>query len=260
MRGFRFGVLIVMSFLLVGALAVGCSGDTSKKEDKQQAKSTSEAKKSEPAKTDAAKKSGDKKKEEKKKDEKKKKEEPKKKEQAGADQYELPAPANQSQQATVTPSGLPKAQAAPVDSTLSLSIPKIGLSGVSVFDDTSEASLTEGVIHLPGTGFPWQGAGSNTYIAGHRLGYPGTPSDHVFWDLPALTSGDEIDLTDANGKTYTYNVSEAVEVDPTELWPTSPIAGRDMISLQTCIENYGDYWTEGPDWSVRYVVRADRVA
>jgi hypothetical protein len=29
--------------------------------------------------------------------------------------------------------------------------------------------------------------------------------------------------------------------------------------LQTCIENYGDYWTEGPNWLVRYIVRAERV-
>jgi hypothetical protein len=32
--------------------------------------------------------------------------------------------------------------------------------------------------------------------------------------------------------------------------------GRDMVSLQICIENYGDYWTRGPSWYVRYVVRA----
>jgi hypothetical protein len=29
--------------------------------------------------------------------------------------------------------------------------------------------------------------------------------------------------------------------------------------LQTCIENYGDYWTAGPNWFVRYIVRADKV-
>jgi hypothetical protein len=29
--------------------------------------------------------------------------------------------------------------------------------------------------------------------------------------------------------------------------------------LQTCIEDYGDYWTPGPNWFVRYVVRAERV-
>jgi len=52
-------------------------------------------------------------------------------------------------------------------------------------DDVSEAGLSQGAGHLPGTGFPWI-ADSNTYIAGHRIGYPGTPSDRVFYDLPAL--------------------------------------------------------------------------
>jgi sortase A len=55
-------------------------------------------------------------------------------------------------------------------------------------------------------------------------------------------------------------VTEIYEVLPTESWVTAPVAGRDMISLQTCIEDYGDYWTMGPNWYVRYVVRADKVA
>jgi hypothetical protein len=32
-----------------------------------------------------------------------------------------------------------------------------------------------------------------------------------------------------------------------------------MVSLQTCIENFGDYCTEGLNWLVRYIVRVDRV-
>lgn len=44
------------------------------------------------------------------------------------------------------------------------------------------------------------------------------------------------------------------EVLPSETYVTAPQAGRDMISLQTCIEDYGDYWTMGPNWYVRYVV------
>jgi hypothetical protein len=39
---------------------------------------------------------------------------------------------------------------------------------------------------------------------------------------------------------------------------TTPTGG-DVVSLQTCIEDYGDYWTPGPNWFVRYVVRAERV-
>lgn len=50
------------------------------------------------------------------------------------------------------------------------------------------------------------------------------------------------------------------EVSFSETWVTAPQAGRDMVSLQTCIEDYGDYWTMGPNWNVRYVVQADRVS
>ncbi len=139
---------------------------------------------------------------------------------------------------------------------MTLDIPSIGVS-VGVYEGTAEDSLTAGTGHLSGTGYPWI-PGSNTYIAGHRLGYPGTGSDHVFYDLPSMQIGDEVLLTDANGKTYTYAVSEILEVPITDLSVTEPI-GRDVVSLQTCIEDYGDYTTMGPDWKVRYVVRADKV-
>jgi hypothetical protein len=33
-----------------------------------------------------------------------------------------------------------------------------------------------------------------------------------------------------------------------------------MVSLQTCIEDFGDFLSEGPNWNVRLVVRADRIA
>ena len=145
----------------------------------------------------------------------------------------------------------------PAGAMMSLSVPAMGISDIPVVEGTSEASLSQGAGHLPGTGYPWV-PGSNTYIAGHRIGYPGTPSDHVFWNLPNLGLGDEILLTDSNGTTYTYAVSEIFEVSPTDLSVTAPTGG-DVVSLQTCIEDYGDYWTPGPNWFVRYVVRAERV-
>jgi sortase A len=148
------------------------------------------------------------------------------------------------------------AASAPADTTMTLDIPSIGVS-VGVYEGTGEDSLMAGTGHLSGTGYPWV-PNSNTYIAGHRLGYPGTGSDYVFWDLPSLGIGDEVYLTDANGKTYTYAVSEILEVPITDLSVTAPV-GRDVVSLQTCIEDYGDYWSEGPNWKVRYVVRADKV-
>jgi LPXTG-site transpeptidase (sortase) family protein len=148
--------------------------------------------------------------------------------------------------------------ATPPGTTMYLTIPKLGLYDIPVLEGTSEAVLSQGVGHVPGTGYPWV-AGSNTYIAGHRLGYPGTISDHVFWNLPSLAMGDQVILEDSLGQGYTYQVSEILEVSPADLSVTGTV-GRDMVSLQTCIENYGDYWTPGPNWYVRYVVRADRVA
>jgi len=146
---------------------------------------------------------------------------------------------------------------APAGTIMSLSVPAMGISDIPVVEGASETSLSQGAGHVPGTGYPWV-PGSNTYIAGHRIGYPGTPSDHVFWNLPNLVQGDQILLSDSNGTTYTYAVSEIFEVLPTDLSVTAPTGG-DVVSLQTCIEDYGDYWTPGPNWFVRYVVRAERV-
>jgi sortase A len=192
-----------------------------------------------------------------------------KKEEAQEESAPTPNPeqASTSASASATTSALASASASasavapsatPPGTTMYLTIPKIGLYDIPVLEGTSEAVLSQGVGHVPGTGYPWV-AGSNTYIAGHRLGYPGTISDHVFWSLPSLVMGDQVILEDSLGQSYTYQVSKILEVSPADLSVTGS-AGKDIVSLQTCIENYGDYWTPGPNWFVRYVVRADRVA
>lgn len=147
--------------------------------------------------------------------------------------------------------------AVPADTYMTLTVPAMGISDIPVVEGTDEASLTQGAGHYTGSGYPWV-AGSNTYIAGHRLGYPGTASDHVFWNLPNLAMGDKIYLTDSNGHTYTYAVSDILEVPIDDLSVTGP-TGTDTVSLQTCIEDYGDYWTPGPNWNVRYIVRGTLV-
>ena len=148
----------------------------------------------------------------------------------------------------------------PATNDMWLTVPKLGLYDNYVANSSDPAALDYGAAKLTETSFPWQEGSTNTYIAAHRLGWPGTASDHQFYNLPLLTFGDKIYLYDANGTTYTYEVTEIYEVLPTESWVTAPVAGRDMISLQTCIETYGDYWTMGPNWFVRYIVRADRVS
>jgi sortase A len=147
----------------------------------------------------------------------------------------------------------------PPTNDLWFSIPALGLWDQYVTNTSDYSAMDYGAIKLPNSAFPWQ-KGANTYIAAHRLGWPGTASYHQFYNLPALAIGDIVYLGDANGTTYTYKVSAFKEIAPNETWVTGPQDGRDMVSLQTCIENYGDYWTMGPNWYVRYIVQADRVS
>ena len=74
-----------------------------------------------------------------------------------------------------------------------------------------------------------------------------------------MQKGDEITLKDANGTVYRYQVVDTITVDPSDTWVTEPVAGKDMVSLQTCIEAPGDLYTLGPNWSARFVVRAERI-
>jgi sortase A len=148
----------------------------------------------------------------------------------------------------------------PPTDDLWFSIPALGLYDQYVTDTNDFSAMDYGAIKLPNSGFPWQ-KGANTYIAAHRLGWPGTGSYHQFYNLPALAVGDVVYLGDANGTTYTYKVSGFKEIAPNQAYEvTGPQNGKDMVSLQTCIENYGDYWTMGPNWYVRYIVQADRVS
>lgn len=148
---------------------------------------------------------------------------------------------------------------APDDPTMFLSVPKLGISGATVAG--GEAGLELGAQLVSGA--PWQ-PGSNTYIAGHRVGFPGTGSDHIFYSLPSLGQGDEISLTDSLGQEYTYRVNEVFAVTPFDTWVMDPI-GDDMISLQVCTETPDDWWTIGPSLmssgpeSGRLIVRAEKV-
>ncbi len=155
----------------------------------------------------------------------------------------------------------PKSPAIPTPPTddLWMSIPALGLYDNYVTNTSDFSAMDYGAIKLPETGFPWQD-NANTYIAAHRLGWPSTASNRQFYNLPLLAKGDVIHLGDVNGTTYTYEVTGFKEITANETWVTAPQPGRDMVSLQTCIENFGDYWTMGPNWYVRYIVQADRVS
>ena len=137
----------------------------------------------------------------------------------------------------------------PEDKTLYLDVPKIGLKDVPIYNSVSEEDLTKSAIHIPATGFPWQ-EGANTYIAGHRLGYPDTGSFEIFFDLNLLAAGDEISVTDAAGDRYVYRVTEQKTVGLENVEVMNPIEGKSIISLQTCTL---------PDYKERIIVQGELI-
>ena len=159
-----------------------------------------------------------------------------------------------------------RAAIAPDDPTLFLTVPKLGLYGHTVRNDSSEAALDLGAIKIPQTGFPWQKEATNTYIACHRIGWPGTESYNQCLNLPAMQAGDQVFLADTLGRVYEYRISELRAVTPNDSWITRPVPGKDVVSLQTCTETPDDWWTigprlmsSGPD-SGRFVAQAERVS
>lgn len=132
----------------------------------------------------------------------------------------------------------------PEDKTLKVTIPAMSRIEDDRVPDAAggdEAALKDSAaIHLRGTGFPWQEE-SNTYLAGHRLGYPGTDSFLAFYDLDKLESGDKVFVEDSEGTEYTYKVYKSFVTGPSDLSVTEPVAGKNVLTLQTCtLPNYTD--------------------
>lgn len=138
----------------------------------------------------------------------------------------------------------------PPSEALNLTYPNAGIQGDAISNTDDPAALHQGAIKLPSTGFPWE-EGSNTYIAGHVVGYAGTGSYMQFAELPNAQNGDEFYLTDAAGNTYTYQVFDQMTVSPTDVWVTQPVDGRNIVSLQTCV---------GPSWEHRLVIQGELVS
>jgi sortase A len=135
---------------------------------------------------------------------------------------------------------------------MGLTIEAIGIYDAPVFDSDSRWALANGVAHNPQTSLPWsQSAQRNVYLAGHLMGYRGTWSRMIFYNLPKLEKGDKVLLKDRAGSSYRYRVSEVLVVDPADSWVMGQVRGRDMVTLQTCVPY--------PTFEKRLIVRADRV-
>src|SRR5215216_319149 len=129
------------------------------------------------------------------------------------------------------------AQQPPSNPTMTLTVPEMRrVDDVPVHTGAADdkGARHDGTLHVQGTGYPWQ-TGANVYIAGHRMGFPGTRSYLVFWDLNTLEDGDKVILTDADGTRYI----------------TPSVPGKGVITLQTCTL---------PDYAQRLIVQAELTA
>jgi sortase A len=164
------------------------------------------------------------------------------------DEYDYPLPTDQQLQAA----NRPRHYDLPPGAIMSLTINTLGLNNVPVLSSNTKRALDQGVIHLPGTSLPWSATPeSNVYLAGHRLGWPGTGSHLVFYRLNELGMEDRITLRDREGRRYDYRVIESFTVGPFENWVTGRVRGRDLLTLQTC--------TPIPTFEKRLIVRAERI-
>ena len=161
-------------------------------------------------------------------------------------EVEAPKPANEPE-----PVDGPKPYELPDGAIMALTADALGLREVPVFDSTAAWALKYGVGHATGTSLPWSGSPHrNVYVAGHRVGFPGTASDRVFGNLENLGEGDEVVLRDGEGSRYRYRVAESFVASPEDGWVKGRVRGEDLLTLQTCV---------GPNFSERLIVRAERV-
>lgn len=139
----------------------------------------------------------------------------------------------------------------PRDTRLLLSIPRLGIKNVTLGDSSEQSYLDrEGIMHLSGTGFPYE-RGSNTYIVGHAADYDMARYPNPFRNLKDLQQGDTITLRDTLGRTYEYRAYRYFIVNPTDVWITEPVPGKEIVSLQTCYP--------APSFDKRLIIRAARV-
>ena len=141
----------------------------------------------------------------------------------------------------------------PKSERLRLTIPKLKrVRDIPVYNGAAgdKGKLAAGALHLQDTGFPWQ-KGANVYIAGHRLGYPGTKSWLVFWHLNKLKRGNKVVLKDAKGRRYEYEVFDKMVVGPDDVSLKKPVEGKSIVTLQTCTL---------PSYKDRLIVQAELVS
>lgn len=106
-----------------------------------------------------------------------------------------------------------------------LTIPKIGLEDVVVYEGVDSETLKNGPGHMERTPLP--GQPGNAVISGHRTTY-GRP----FFDFDLLELGDRVEVETQVG-THVYEIREILVVEPTDVWVTDPREGG-WLTMTTC--------------------------
>lgn len=121
---------------------------------------------------------------------------------------------------------------APSHSTYTLSLPRLGIKQALVKTDSQD--LKESLIHYPGTAEP--GDLGNTVIFGHSvLPQFFNPTNYIsiFSTLHTLDEGDTLTL-EADNATYTYQIYDLYEVEPSDLSPLAQTYDERRLTLITC--------------------------
>lgn len=135
---------------------------------------------------------------------------------------------------------------------MKITVPRLELKDVAVPTGSKQAELDrEGILRLRGSGLPWI-RGSNTFIAGHALGFPRTRVPYVFYKLNKMKPGDKIFVEDKEGREYIFRVYDLMTVEPNDYWTTYPVEGKTIVSLQSC--------TPIPTFENRLIVRGELVS
>ena len=110
-----------------------------------------------------------------------------------------------------------------------LVIPKISVDKY-VVEGIADSDLRRGPGHYPETVLP--GQLGNSAIAGHRTTY-GAP----FFDLDHLKSGDDVFLTDTQGRRWDYRVDRSFVVSPNDVSVLDPTPFA-QLTLTTCTPRF----------------------
>lgn len=110
-----------------------------------------------------------------------------------------------------------------------LTIPKIGIEGLVVYEGVDTETLKKGPGHMSRTPLP--GQPGNAVISGHR-----TTHGRPFFDVDMLEPGDRIEMETSSGL-HVYEVRELQIVAPTDVWVTDPRPGA-WLTMTTCNPKY----------------------